>query len=92
MKQALALYHVAFENLGSFESVLSDEGYAISYRNAVHGLAGLDAKGPDLLVVLGGRLVSTRPTSIPFSMRNASSSPSASTQGFQRSASALARN
>lgn len=54
MKQAVAIYHVSFENLGSFASVLSAAGYAISYRSAVHDLGSLDAKSPDLVVVLGG--------------------------------------
>lgn len=54
MKQAVAIYHVSFENLGSFAPVLDAAGYAISYRSAVHDLGGLDAKSPDLVVVLGG--------------------------------------
>lgn len=54
MKQAVALYHVAFEDLGSFASVLSGAGYHVTQRSAVHGLDGFDPKSPDLLVVLGG--------------------------------------
>lgn len=66
MKQALALYHVAFENLGSFASVLSEAAYTVSYRNAVHGLAGLDPKSPDLLIVLGGPIGVYEGDAYPF--------------------------
>ncbi|OCW59547.1 glutamine amidotransferase [Hoeflea olei] len=52
-KSALILRHLAFEDLGSFAAVLSDEGYRL-----IHAEAGIDPLpdplGPDLVVVLGG--------------------------------------
>ena len=53
--QCIAVYHVAFEDLGSFEAPLRQRGYDISYRHA-----GADPLTPDewtrsaLVVVLGG--------------------------------------
>lgn len=66
MKRALALYHLAFENLGSFASVLGERGYEIDYRSAVHDLADIDPKGPDLLVVLGGPIGVYEHETYPF--------------------------
>jgi GMP synthase (glutamine-hydrolysing) len=55
MKSVLAIRHVAFEDLGSFEDVLVQEGYAVHYVEAgVEPLAELDVLTPDLLVILGG--------------------------------------
>jgi GMP synthase (glutamine-hydrolysing) len=55
MKTCIALRHVAFEDLGSFEPFLRAAGYDITYYEAGYDdLAGLDPLAPDLLVVLGG--------------------------------------
>jgi len=54
VKRVVALRHVAFEDLGSFESVLQDAGYFVYYRNATRGVADIDPLSPELLVVLGG--------------------------------------
>lgn len=58
MKKLLALRHVDFENLGSFESWFSKAGYVIEYVDTPgakpKALHGIDAVKPDLLVVLGG--------------------------------------
>ena len=55
MKTAVAVRHVAFEDLGSFESVLSDHGYSIVYVEAgVGDLQEIDPREPELLIVLGG--------------------------------------
>jgi GMP synthase (glutamine-hydrolysing) len=57
MKTALALRHVAFEHLGTFDALLREQGYATSIIDA--GREPLDAsriKDADLLVVLGGPL------------------------------------
>lgn len=54
VKRVVALRHVGFEDLGSFESVLQDAGYFIYYRNATRGVDDIDPLSPDLLVVLGG--------------------------------------
>jgi GMP synthase (glutamine-hydrolysing) len=57
MKTALALRHVAFEHLGTFETTLREQGYATSIIDV--GREPLDAshiQNADLLVVLGGPL------------------------------------
>lgn len=57
MKTALALRHVAFEHLGTFETILREQGYATSIVDA--GREPLDPariRNADLLVVLGGPL------------------------------------
>jgi len=51
----LAIRHIHFEDLGTFEPVLRDAGYAIRYHDVGDGgLAALDPLQPDLLAVLGG--------------------------------------
>jgi GMP synthase (glutamine-hydrolysing) len=55
MMKCLALYHVRFEDLGTFADPLERAGYAIEYRHA--GAAPLSAdewRDADLVVVLGG--------------------------------------
>lgn len=55
MKTCLALRHVAFEDLGSFEPLLQAAGYQVIYRDAGYDdLTTLDPLAPDLMVVLGG--------------------------------------
>ena len=55
LKTAVAIRHVHFEDLGSFEAVLNAAGYRIHYYDVgVHELWTLDPLLPDLLVVLGG--------------------------------------
>lgn len=66
MKQAVAIYHLAFEDLGSFAPVLREAGYEITYRSAVHDLARIDPKGPDLLVICGGPIGVYEEESFPF--------------------------
>ncbi|MBS7544189.1 glutamine amidotransferase [Ancylobacter oerskovii] len=52
---ALVLRHVPFEDLGSFETVLREAGYAIDYADVGRrDLATMDPVAPDLVVVLGG--------------------------------------
>jgi GMP synthase (glutamine-hydrolysing) len=51
----IAIRHVHFEDLGTFESVLTDAGYGIQYCDAgAHDLGTLDPMKPDLVIVLGG--------------------------------------
>lgn len=53
--RCIALYHVRFEDLGSFAPVLARAGYDVAYRHA--GAAPLSEdewRGADLVVVLGG--------------------------------------
>lgn len=53
--QCIALYHVRFEDLGSFAAPLRDAGYDIEYRHAGAAPLGPDAwRDADLVVVLGG--------------------------------------
>lgn len=53
--RCIALYHVAFEDLGCFEQTLRQRGYAISYRHAgADPLTEDEWSGADLIVVLGG--------------------------------------
>ena len=66
-RTAIAIRHVAFEDLGSFAGVLADLGYAVEYRDAgVDDLASLDARTPDLLVVLGGPIGVNDGADYPF--------------------------
>ena len=54
-KSAVAIRHLAFEDLGILEPLLQTHGYAVSMRDA--GLDPLDdalAREADLLIVLGG--------------------------------------
>lgn len=51
----LAIRHVHFESLGTFETVLKDSGYSINYVDVGHQkLTAIDPSSPDLLVILGG--------------------------------------
>ncbi len=51
---AVAIRHVAFEDLGHLDAPLRAAGYAIRYVEVAEGVAALDPLAPDLLVVLGG--------------------------------------
>jgi len=54
-KSCLAVRHVAFEDLGLLDALLTDRDYAIRYHEA--GVERFDAEGlvrPDLVIVLGG--------------------------------------
>lgn len=67
MKTALAIRHVAFEDLGSFAEPLNDFGYRLDYLEA--GLTDLSAVDPlqaDLLVVLGGPIGVNDQAEYPF--------------------------
>ncbi len=67
VKDALAVRHVAFEDLASFEPVLADRGYHVAYAEAgLDDLGALDPLGPDLLVVLGGPIGAYEEASYPF--------------------------
>lgn len=66
---ALAIRHVAFEDLGSFAPVLRRRGFRLVYRDAArHDLAKIDALAPDLLVVLGGPIGAYEENLYPFLM------------------------
>lgn len=54
-RTAVAIRHIAFEDLGSFAAPMEAAGYRIRYVDAAtEGVAGLDPLAADLLVVLGG--------------------------------------
>lgn len=55
LKTAVAIRHVAFEDLGTFAPVLTAAGYKVHYYDAgVDDLWTLDPLKTDLLIVLGG--------------------------------------
>lgn len=67
MKTAVAIRHIHFENLGTFESVLIEEGYQIEYYDiGTSGLSSLNPARPDLLVVLGGPIGVYEEAAYPF--------------------------
>lgn len=56
-RTALALRHIAFEDLGTLAPLLADRGYRIRYRDAgVDELDPGEVAAADLLVVLGGSI------------------------------------
>ena len=67
MPSAVAIRHVAFEDLGSFAAVLERRGWAISYREAaVDDLAAAELTAADLLIVLGGPISAYEDALYPF--------------------------
>lgn len=67
MKTALALRHVAFEDLGLLEPLLQERGYAVRYHDAGVGrLPDGAGAAPDLLVVLGGPIGAFDESDYPF--------------------------
>lgn len=55
LKTAVALRHVAFEDLGAFDAVLTAAGYTVHYYDlGVDALWTLEPVRTDLVVVLGG--------------------------------------
>lgn len=66
-KTAVALRHLAFEDLGCFEPVLAAQDYAIRYCDmGVDDLAASGAQAADLLVVLGGPIGAGDDALYPF--------------------------
>jgi GMP synthase (glutamine-hydrolysing) len=67
MKTCVAIRHVAFEDLGSFEPVLRESGFDVAYREAGWDeLDAVDPLAPDLMVVLGGPIGAYEDESYPF--------------------------
>jgi GMP synthase (glutamine-hydrolysing) len=67
MKHAVAIRHVAFEDLGNLAGVLRERGFEITYRDAgLHDLNEVDALAPDLVVVLGGPIGAHEEDAYPF--------------------------
>ncbi len=66
-KQAVAIRHVPFEDLGGFAAVLEEQGYTVSYLEAGwDALTALDPLAPDLLMILGGPIGAYEETIYPF--------------------------
>jgi GMP synthase (glutamine-hydrolysing) len=67
VKTALAIRHVAFEDLGSFAGVLARRGVAVRVLEAgTDDLAAVTPAEPDLLVVLGGPIGAYEEADYPF--------------------------
>ncbi|MDE2167057.1 MAG: glutamine amidotransferase [Alphaproteobacteria bacterium] len=67
MRSAVAIRHVAFEDLDAFAPALAACGYKVSYRDApIDDLAGGDLAGCDLLVTLGGPIGAYEEDRYPF--------------------------
>ena len=67
MKNAVALRHVHFEDLGTFAPVLSQAGYDTRYCDmGVADISALDPPEPDLLIVLGGPIGVYETRAYPF--------------------------
>ncbi len=66
-KIALAIRHVAFEDLGLFERPLQAAGYQVRYLEAgMDDLRWIDPFNADLLIVLGGPISATNDADFPF--------------------------
>lgn len=67
LKTVVVIRHVHFEDLGTFEAVLTGSGYRIYYYDlGVHELWTLDPPLADLLVVLGGPVGVYETDAYPF--------------------------
>ena len=67
MKTAVAIRHVYFEDLGSFEPVLTRRGYRIRYvQTGTDDIAQLRSADIDLLVILGGPIGAYEEGAYPF--------------------------
>lgn len=67
MPSAIALRHVAFEDLDAFAPALEAAGYKVSYRDAaVDDLGAADLASCELLVVLGGPIGAYEEDRYPF--------------------------
>ena len=67
MSTIIAIRHVAFEDLGSFEAVLRERGYEIRYVEAsAADFAALPHSAPEPLFVLGGPIGAYEEALYPF--------------------------
>ncbi|MGZ9096638.1 MAG: glutamine amidotransferase-related protein, partial [Allosphingosinicella sp.] len=67
MKSAVAIRHVAFEDLGAFAPALAAAGFTVRYHDVgTQDLHALEPDKADLLVVLGGPIGAYEDTAYPF--------------------------
>ena len=67
MPLAIAIRHVAFEDLGLWESLLAEHGFELVYRDAgVDDLNQVRRRDPELLIVLGGPIGANQDGTYPF--------------------------
>jgi GMP synthase (glutamine-hydrolysing) len=67
MKSVLAIRHVAFEDAGSFASILAARNFSLRYLDAgVDSFSEIDPLDSDLLIVLGGPIGVYEEESYPF--------------------------
>lgn len=79
MTEAVAIRHVHFEDLGSFEQVLTERGINVTYVDAGQGPGGLlerververaeraERRSPQLLIILGGPIGAYETAAYPF--------------------------
>jgi GMP synthase (glutamine-hydrolysing) len=67
VKLAIAIRHVAFEDLGSAEAVLRKRGFDVRYHDVgIHDFSSVDPVAADLLVVLGGPIGAYEDDRYPF--------------------------
>ena len=70
IKTAVAIRHVAFEDLGSYADVLRERGYEFEYRDAgVDDLQALDPLAADVMIILGGPLGVYQEADYPYLSR-----------------------
>ena len=66
-RTAVAIRHVAFEDVGLWRDVLADRGYGVAYVEAgVDDLAGEPLQSADLMIVLGGPIGVYETDAYPF--------------------------
>lgn len=67
MKKAVAIRHIAFEDLGSLAPALEQQGYEVTYVEAsMNDLKELTSASVDLLLVLGGPIGANDESDYPF--------------------------
>ena len=67
MKSATVIRHLAFEDLGTLETALLQQGYTIKYLEAgVDNLADINPLTEDMLIVLGGPIGAYDDADYPF--------------------------
>ncbi len=67
MRECIAICHLEFEDLGTFEDILLHAGYRVRYIEAPRAAAAdIENAEPDLLVVLGGPVSANDEADYPF--------------------------